>query len=170
MSLTTVDFANIQVDTPTLEQVTAEYQAINIALDTAKTKADKAKALQQWDELRRRLESWSSLTSLHFSQDTRNEDYRDKKGYSDELQPKLTALAIEMKRKLLSSDDRVELEAILGQHVFSLWSADVTTFEPAIEDDLVQESKLVDRYVDLIASAEIEFAGQTVWYSHIYSI
>ena len=131
MSLTTVDFANIQVKTPTLEQVTAEYQAINTALDTAKTRAEKEKALQQWDDLRRLLESWSSLTSLRFSQDTRNEDYKEKKDYSDELQPKLTALAVEMKRKLLSRGDRVELEAILGKHVFSLWSADVTTFEPA---------------------------------------
>ena len=162
MSLTTVDFANIQVETPTLEQVKAEYQAINTALDTAKTRADKEQALQQWDDLRRRLESWSALTSLHFSQDTRNEDYKQKKDYSDRLQPKLTALAVEMKRKLLSSADRVELETILGKHVFSLWSADVTTFEPAIENDLVQESKLIDRYVELLASAEIEFAGQTV--------
>ena len=162
MSLTTVDFANIQVETPTLEQVKAEYQTINTALDTAKTRADKEQALQKWDDLRRRLESWSSLTSLHFSQDTRNEDYKYKKDYSDELQPKLTALAVEMKRKLLDSADRVELETILGKHVFSLWSADVTTFEPAIEDDLVQESKLVNQYIELLASAEIKFAGKTV--------
>ena len=162
MSLTTVDFANIQVETPTLEQVKAEYQTINTALDTAKTRAEKEQALQKWDNLRRRLESWSSLTSLHFSQDTRNEDYKQKKDYSDELQPKLTALAVEMKRKLLSSDDRAELEKILGKHVFSLWSADITTFEPAIEADLVQESKLINQYVELLASAEIEFAGKNV--------
>ncbi len=162
MSLTTVDFANIQVEIPTLEQVKAEYQTINTALDTAKTRVEKEQALQKWDNLRRRLESWSSLTSLHFSQDTRNEDYKQKKDYSDELQPKLTALAVEMKRKLLSSDDRAELEKILGKHVFSLWSADITTFEPAIEADLVQESKLINQYVELLASAEIEFAGKTV--------
>ena len=162
MSLTTVDFANIQVETPTLEQVKAEYQTINTALDTAKTRAEKEQALQKWDNLRRRLESWSSLTSLHFSQDTRNEDYKQKKDYSDELQPKLTALAVEMKRKLLGSDDRAELEKILGKHVFSLWSADITTFELAIEADLVQESKLINQYVELLASAEIEFASKTV--------
>jgi len=50
--------------------------------------------LQQWDDLRRLLESWSSLTSLRFSQDTRNEDYKEKKDYSDELQPKLTAWSL----------------------------------------------------------------------------
>ena len=162
MNLTTVDFANIQVENPILEEVEAEYQTINNALDTAKTRADKEQALQKWDNLRRRLESWSALTSLHFSQDTRNETYKEEQEYSDELQPKLTALAIEMKRKLLSSDNRAELEEIIGKHAFSLWSADITTFEHAIEADLVQESKLVNQYIELIASAEIEFAGNTV--------
>ena len=162
MSLTTVDFANIKVETPTIEQVKTEYQSINTALDTAKTKADKEQALQKWDDLRRRLETWSSLTSLHFSQDTRNKAYKKAQDYSDELQPKLTALAIEMKRKLLASEDKAELEAILGQQAFSLWSADITTFETVIEDDLVKESKLVNQYIELLASAEINFAGDKV--------
>ena len=162
MSQIKVDFANIQVKTPTLEQVTAEYQTIHNALEQAETRAEKEQALQQWDNLRRRLESWSALTSLHFSQDTRNQDYKEEQDYSDELQPKLTALAVEMKRKLLGSSQKAELEAILGKHAFNLWSADVTTFEPEIENDLVQESKLVNQYVELLASAEIKFADDTV--------
>jgi oligoendopeptidase F len=59
--------------------------------------------LQQWEDLRRRLESWTALTSLHFSQDTRNETYKEAQEYCDELQPKLTAMAIAMKRKLIAS-------------------------------------------------------------------
>lgn len=162
MSQTKVDFASILVDNPILEQIKAEYQTINTALDTAQTREDREQALQKWDDLRRRLETWSSLTSLHFSQDTREEDYKEAQDYCDELQPKLTALAIEMKQKLLSSENRAELTEILGEQAFSLWEADVTTFEPIIEADLVKESKLVNQYVELIASAEIEFAGETL--------
>lgn len=162
MSLTTVNFANIQPQTPTLESVKAEYQSINTAIDEAKTRAELEKALQKWEDLRRRISSWNELTSLNFSQDTRNETYKQAKKYCDELKPKLTALEIEMKRKLLGSKNRAELEEILGKHVFSLWEADVTTFEPIIEADLVKESKLVDRYVELTASATIEFKGETL--------
>ena len=158
----TINFADIQVDTPTIEEVESEYRAIAEALDNAQTKAERQKALQQWENLRRRLDSWSALTSLNFSQDTRNEAYKKAQEYADELQPKLTALAIEMKRKLLNSQHRAELEEILGKHAFDLWSADVTTFEPKIEADLVREAKLVNQYVELLASAAIEFAGETV--------
>lgn len=162
MSQTTVDFADIKVATPTIEEIKAEYQTINDALDRSKTRTETEQTLQQWDRLRRRLESWSALTSLHFSQDTRNEAYKQAQEYRDEIQPKLTALEIEMKRKLLSSQNRAELEDILGKHVFSLWEADITTFDPVIEADLVKESKLVNQYVELLASAAIEFAGETV--------
>jgi M3 family oligoendopeptidase len=162
MSQTNVDFADIKVATPTIEEIKAEYQTINDALDRSTTTTETEQALQQWDRLRRRLESWSALTSLHFSQDTRNEAYKKAKQYCDELQPKLTALEIEMKRRLLSSQNRAELEDILGKHVFSLWEADITTFDPVIEADLVKESKLVNQYIELLASAAIEFAGETV--------
>ena len=162
MSQTTINFADIQVERPIIEQVTAEYAQINAALERAETSADKKEVLQQWEDLRRRLDSWSAMTSLNFSQDTTNEDYKQAQEYSDELQPKLTALEIELKRRLLNSPDKAEFESILGQQAFSLWSADVTTFEPAIESDLVQESKLINQYVQLLASAEIKFQGETV--------
>ena len=162
MSLTTINFADIKVETPTIEQVTAEYKNINNALDRAKTKVEKQEALQQWENLRRRLDSWSALTSLHFSQDTTNEAYKQAQEYRDEIQPKLTALEVAMKRRLLNSPDKAELESILGKQAFSLWSADVTTFESVIEADLVEESKLVNQYVQLLASAQIEFQGETV--------
>lgn len=159
MSQTKVNFADIKVETPDLKKIEQEYQQINTALDRAQTRLQKEQALQQWEDLRRRLNSWSELTSLHFSQDTGNEIYQEEQEYSDEIQPKLTALEVAMKRRLLSSPDRPELESILGQHAFNLWMADVTTFEPAIEQDLVQESQLINQYVGLLASAKIEFAG-----------
>lgn len=162
MSQTTINFKDIEVETPTIEQVTVEYENINTNLDRATTLAAKQEALQQWENLRRSLDSWTALTSLNFSQDTANEAFKQAQEYSDELQPKLTALEIAMKRRLLNSTDKVELESILGKQAFSLWSADVTTFESVIEEDLVQESKLVNQYVQLLASAEIEFQGETV--------
>jgi len=162
MSQTTLNFADIKAKTPTIEEVTAEYVEINAALDQAQDKEAKKVALQKWEDLRLRLGNWSSLTSLNFSQDTTNEDYKKAQEYSDEIQPKLTALEIAMKQRLLDSSERSQFESILGIQAFSLWSADVTTFEPVIEADLVQESKLVNQYVQLLASAEIDFQGKKV--------
>jgi M3 family oligoendopeptidase len=161
------NFADIQVETPDIDKVKQEYEAINAALDVAQIKAKKLQALQQWENLRRRLDSWNALTELNFSQDTRNESYKQAQSYKDEIQPKLTALAIAMKHRLLNNRDDPQLQDILGKHAFDLWSADVTTFESVIEEDLVAESKLVNEYIELLARAEIEFAGETVNLSSI---
>ena len=155
-----VAFSEIEVTTPTIENVQQAYQKIDRALDKAQTTEEINQALQQWNNLRQEIDSWKAMVSLNFSQDTRNEDYKQAQKYSDEIQPKITALEVEMKRKLLGSDKREELSEILGSHVFNLWEADITAFEPAIEADLIAESKLINQYVGLLASAEIEFQGE----------
>jgi M3 family oligoendopeptidase len=155
-----VDFSEITAKTPTLDKVEASYREIQERLSQAQSLAEKEAALRQWNDLRQELNSWSELTYLHFHQDTRDEAYKEAQNYCDELRPKLTALEVDMKRQLLASPQRAEYEKILGSHAFRFWDADVTTFDPAIEADLVQEAKLVAQYTELLASAELDFKGE----------
>jgi M3 family oligoendopeptidase len=159
---TPVDFADITVEKPTLPDVTAEYEAIQAQLNHTQTSEQRKVVLQQWEALRRRLSTWTELTQLHFHQDTQNTEYKSALDYCDELSPSLTALEIDFKRQLIHSPDRAELEQILGQQAFRLWEADITTFDPAIAPDLVEESKLANQYTELIASAKINFQGEQV--------
>jgi M3 family oligoendopeptidase len=159
---TPVDFADITVEKPTLAAVTAEYQAIQAQLNQAQNSEQRKAVLQRWEALRRRLSTWTELTQLHFHQDTQNTEYKSALDYCDELSPSLTALEIDFKRQLIHSPDRAELEQILGRQAFLLWEADITTFEPAIAADLVEESKLANQYTELIASAKIDIQGEQV--------
>ncbi len=150
------------IETPTFEWVSAEYSAIHDFLNAAQNQVDWEVALHRWDDLRRRLITWHELTYLHFNQDTQNSCFQAARDYCDQLTPKLTALEVGMKRRLLDSPFRAELEQTLGQQAFHLWEADIATFSPAIESDLVQESKLKGAYTQLLASAELEFSGDSV--------
>lgn len=67
---------------------------------------------------------------------------------------------MQLKRQLLASPRRAEYEARIGKQAFLLWEADVTTFEPAIEADLVAEARLSAEYTELLASAKLPFDGQ----------
>lgn len=154
-----INFSEIVAEAPILEQVAAEYKVIQESLDTAQTPDESEAAFYKWDNLRRRLNTWAELTNLHFYQDTQNESYKKARDYCDELTPKLTALEVNIQRQLLASPHRAELERKLGRQVFLLWEAGVTTFDPVIEPDLVQESKLTGEYTQLLASAELEFEG-----------
>jgi len=147
---------------PTLERVIGEYELIHQSLDTARSSTDWEVALRCWDDLRRRLSTWSELTYLRFNQDTLNESYQAARDYCDQLTPKLIALDVGMKRRWLTCPYRTELEQVLGQQAFLLWQADITTFDPAIEPDLVRESQLTGAYTQLLASADLEFAGNHI--------
>ena len=55
----------------------------------------------------------------------------------------------------------------MARYVLELWEADVLTFEPAIETDLVDEAKLEAEYTELLAAAKVEFQGQAYNLSEI---
>lgn len=154
-------FREITVPVPVYEDVAREYAGIQAEFDRATTVDLQLAAIRRWDELRRRLGTWSNLTDLRFQQDTRNPAYQQALQYRDELRPKLTDLSIRFQRQLVQHPQRAALESRLGRQAFALWEADLQTFDPAIEASLVQESKLEAEYTELIAKAQFEYAGQT---------
>jgi len=156
-----VKFQDIHEPTPRFEDVAAEYKEIRSALEAAGGPAERLEAVRAWDRLRRRLATWRYLTNLRFHQDTRNEEYKKAREYGDELQPKLVEMSVDMERTLLASPHRAEMEAELGKQAFDLWECSVTTYDPAIEEEMVQESKLEAEYTELLASARLEFQGKT---------
>ena len=157
----TKSFDEIAPPRPTLEGVAARYDGYHRDLDAAESAAARIDVVRQWDQLLRELDTWDSLTQLHFSQDTRNKDYQEAQNYRDELTPKLTDLAVVWKKRLLQEPLCSELRKAFGDQAIAVWQADVASFDSAIQPALVEESKVESRYVQLLASAEIEFQGET---------
>jgi M3 family oligoendopeptidase len=155
-------FANYELPAPVFGEVAAEYARVMGTLDAATSSDEAIAVVEKWDALRRRLVSWSTLTHIRFQQDTRNEAYRKAREMRDELEPRLTGLAVEMKRRLLESPHRGAIEQRFGSYVFALWRNDVASFDPAIESDLVAQSKLEKQYTELLASASFDFQGETL--------
>ena len=116
-------------------------------------------AVQKWDVLRRTLSDYRSLSQLHVAQDTHDEGARAERDFGDEFFPRVRDLVTRMKRQLLARRD--ELSADLGEHIFDLWTADVATFEPTIQQLLVDESRTKNERSELLARAEVMFDGET---------
>ena len=163
----TLDFHSFHVPTPTFDSVSAESARLESAFERATTADERSAAIQDWDQLRRRLETWESLTNLRFQQDTSNTEYKQAREYLDELRPKLTELEVRMKRKLVGSPHRAELQRQFGPQAFALWEADILTYDPVIEADMVREAKLQADYTELLAAAKLQFQGETLNHSGI---
>ncbi|ADB15675.1 oligoendopeptidase, M3 family [Pirellula staleyi DSM 6068] len=151
----------LEAPTPVYDEVAQRCQALEKQLHDAESAADQLATIQAWDQLRRELETWGALVHLRFNQDTTNEAYKKAREYCDELQPRLTDLEVRIKRLLLSSRFRPEIEKHFGPQAFALWEADVMAFDPAIESDLVAESKLQADYGEISARAKVTFRGES---------
>ncbi|MBH25569.1 MAG: peptidase M3 [Myxococcales bacterium] len=155
------DFSQMHPPQPSLDQVTRSYEAIQDAFDQASTPEERVAAVRRWDELARTLMTWGSMANLRFSQDTRNPAYKAERELCDELSPSFTELEVAFKRKLIADPNNADIKQAFGDHAFALWETDITTFEPAIRDDLVQENKLTAEYVELLTSAKLAYQGET---------
>lgn len=156
-----IRFADIAVETPTREGLTARFAAVNALLDGGDA-ASRAAAVAELDRLRREHESWSALVHLCFAQDTTDAEAKAAREYADALAPFETELVTTVKRRLLADPDRAGVEALVGRHALRLWETDITTFDPAIAGDLEEEAKLAACYTELVASARFEIGGETV--------
>jgi len=145
---------------PDMDAVAERYRGFEHALSAGASAW--LPTFRAWDELRRELDTWSALTYLRFTQDTRDARARAAVDRRNELRPVLTGFDVAIKRRYVASDQRSRLEAALGGHAFRLWETDLRTFDPAVESALVAEAKLAAEYTALLAGVEVAFEGETL--------
>jgi len=159
--MSNVHFDQMSMPRPDQDKVAEKYASITKAFEEAQDSSARAAAIREWDRVRGRLWSYLSLTNLRFNQDTRDPERKAEREYADSVRPKFQELDTSVMQLLLASDHRDEMQAEIGEQAFALWDCEVGTFAPEIEDDLVKEAQLEAEYVELLASAKIEFHGET---------
>ena len=159
--MTQLDFNAIRADAPAIEDVTARYKSIETAYDGATDAAARAEALGQWEALRRELGTWQSLVGLRFQQDTRDADRKAALEQRDQISPKLQELENGMMRKISKGDHASEITDTTGQHILNMWECAISSYDPAIEEESIAESKLASEYTELVSSASFEYQGET---------
>jgi M3 family oligoendopeptidase len=149
-----------EIVAPNEADMAATYDGIAARLARSEHAGAWREEFVRWDGARRTWRTWSNLTRLRYTQDTRRDEYRDAQSRLDRRTPAVTALDTAMKERFLASAARPALEDDLGSQAFALWDADVTTFDPIIADDLVRESELTREYTELLATATVTFDGE----------
>lgn len=152
---------------PDLEAVSNLYQSLLKQLADAQTASEALSVARQWDETLMELKEWASVTYIRFKQDTKDETRKAEKDYFDEQWPKYVNLETQMKQALLDSPYRSDLEKALSKQTFDCWQCDTDSFDSSIESLLAEEAKLSSEHTELMGSAAIEFAGETLTLSEL---
>lgn len=119
------------------------------------------KAIHEYFDLLDKIDSMATLVSIRNSLNTKDEFYQKEQEFFDENSPKLQMYSNLFSKKLIRSKNRASLEDALGKLIFTQAELQEKIFSEDIIPDLQKENKLSTQYSKLLASAEIEFQGQT---------
>lgn len=154
-------FANYTYERPNMPEVKKRfYQKLEQFQNT--DSIDKAVAsIDEINAIRNHFSTMYNLVFIRASIDTRDEYYQNERDFFDEHLPEIQELATAFYKELLNSPFEAQLRNKYGSQLFDLAACEIKAFSKEIIPLLQKENKLTSAYSKLIASADIDFQGET---------
>ena len=153
-------FADLPYTRPDMAALKTAFTKAEQQFEAAHSGAEQIAIIDEVQKLKSHYQTMQTLAEIRHSIDTRDSFYDAENAFFDEADPLYMEMTNSFNKKLLASSFRKELEKEFGTHIFAMIELDMKVFSPAIMEDLAEENKLTSSYDKLIASAEIEFAGE----------
>ena len=154
-------FENWPFKVPNINKVQAKLVEITNDLKNASSNEEALKVVKRYFKEQSKVENEVTHIQVLYSLDTRVKKYEKAMDKLNEELPNLEAYDIEYKKAFLNSKYRPYLEEKLGSFIFKMYDYSLKAFDEKIINELIEENKLTMEYDKLIASAKIEFRGET---------
>lgn len=154
-------FENYQYHRPNLNQAKEAFLEQVANLETASSLEEALEAIQVIQKIENNLTTMGTLASIRNSINTQDSFYEEEMAFWDENSPMIEEWVSQYYKVVLASPYRAELEKEIPGTFFKLAENSLKVFDSSIIPFLQQENKLSTEYSKLIASAEIEYKGQT---------
>ncbi|MBM4174303.1 MAG: M3 family oligoendopeptidase [Ignavibacteria bacterium] len=153
--------SEIPYERPDLEQLQSHYKDLLSRFTQATNPTDQITVLDEWNSLRIDLATLSNLVYIRFSQNIKDEWAKAEKDFFDQNGPTIHEWDIQLIKEIVKSPYIEEIKKQWGELFVEKLEMSLQTFIPDIKDELIEESKLTQRYAEIFASAKIEFDGET---------
>ncbi|MFN5246912.1 MAG: M3 family oligoendopeptidase [Ignavibacteria bacterium] len=153
--------SEIPYERPDLEQLQTKYKSLQIRFTEAKLPTDQISVLEEWNDLRIDLATLSNLVYIRFSQNITDEWAKTEKDFFDQNGPTIHEWNIQLIKEIVKSPFVEDIKKQWGELFVEKLEMSLQTFIPEIKEELIEESKLTQRYAEIFASAKIEFDGET---------
>ncbi|MFD2869524.1 M3 family oligoendopeptidase [Kurthia populi] len=156
-----VTFNDYQYARPDMDDIKQDYTELLEKFNAADTVEAQSEVIDQINTIQNRFSTAANLCYIRASIDTLDEFYKAEREYIDEISPQYEEFVTEYYKALTTSKFRTELEAKWGQQLFDLADYQIKGFSKDIIDLMQKENKLSSEYQQLVASAQIDFNGET---------
>ena len=160
-------FSEMPYARPDLDAVKQQFADLLARFKAAATYAEAHAVFLEEEKLNKHVDTLAQLASVRNTIDTRDKFYDEEMNFWNEATPQLQECQNAWSQAMLASPFRKEFEAEYGSLMFVNAEIGRKAFSPAIVEELKQENQLVQDYQKLIASAQIEFEGNTYTISQL---
>lgn len=157
-----VTFNDYEYNRPNLEQNKSTFRDLLTKFKAASSVTEQNEAIENINAFRNDYSTQANLVYIRASIDTNDEFYQKERDYFDETNPEIEEMITEYYKALVESPFRDELEDKWGNQLFDLADYQIKAFSPKIISLMQKENKLASDYSKLVASAQVEFNGETL--------
>ncbi|MFS0674062.1 M3 family oligoendopeptidase [Ornithinibacillus sp. 179-J 7C1 HS] len=154
-------FENYTYERPDFEQEKAKFAKLLDAFTNASSVEEQNDAIEEINKFRNHISTLFNLVYVRASIDTNDEYYQEERDYWDEISPEVQKLNTDFYKELVKTPFREDLEKKWGSQLFEIADYSIKGFAPEVIELLQKENKLTSDYSKLVASAEVEFNGET---------
>ena len=156
-----IKFKDYKYERPDLKKIEEEIHRLLVQFDEAQDVETQSGVIREISKIRNNFDTMATLVSIRHSIDTEDEFYEKENDFIDENGPIYQNLVTKYYKSIINSKFRNQLEEIWGKQLFNLAELQIKSFSDEIIEDMVKENKLITEYDKLIASAKLDFQGET---------
>jgi len=154
-------FEDFKYERPDMDTFKTSFQKALKTFETAKSADEQEKAMDTINQLRFDFRTMSTLANIRNSINTKDAFYDKEKQFFNQNSPIFSQLNNQFYKALRAATFKDELTKRKGQLLFDQAEQSLRTFSDSIMEDLGEENRLSSEHQKLLASAEIEFEGET---------
>ena len=154
-------FKDYKYERPDIEKLKVEFTESIERFENAEDIETQNDVIKEINKLRNHVDTMATLVSIRHSINTEDKFYAEENDFIDENGPVYQNLVSKYYEVLVKSKYKEELVKKWGKQVFNLAELQIKSFSDEIIDDLIKENKLVTEYDKLIASAKLDFEGES---------
>ena len=160
-------FEEMPLRCPSVSRIEAKIRVLTDYLENAQTKEDAIKAVNKYFKIQNEVNTDFTIISINFTLNTQDPKIKKYNDTIDEISPIVNNYFKKFEEAMVKSKFRQDLENKFGKLLFVLIENGFKCFDEKIIPLLQEENKLVSDYQALLASAKIEYKGETLNLSQI---
>ena len=161
-------FKDYKYERPNYEEIKKSFLELVDKIKNASTYDEQKLHINQLNNIRKHIETMSTLASIRNSINTADELYDEEQNYWDEQGPLYTELNSDFYKVIVNSKFKDEIKKDYSEQFYKICEYSLKSFSPEIISDLQEENKLMSKYTKLLASAKINFKGEELNLSGLY--